>query len=135
MQTFVPYACCHQSMEALDDSRLGNQVYREGMTLIRGGWPNHPASKMWQGYESALAYYLWCGCQELQVRGKDYSDRPWYLELLDHDMSSQMPPWWGDERVHSSHRANLLRKNPAWYGKFGWTEEPAEGYFWPIAGQ
>jgi hypothetical protein len=118
-------------METLDDSRLGNQVYREGMTLIRGGWSNHPASKMWRGYESALAYYLWAGCQELLSRGKDYSDRVWYNELMNYDMCSTMPPWWGDERVHSSHRANLLRKDPVWYGKFGWTEAPAEGYYWP----
>ena len=134
MQTFVPYPDFKQSMSVLDDSRLGNQVYREGMTLLRGKWPNHPASKMWRGYESALANYLMAGVIELMKRGKDYTDRPWYHELESYAMLSDLallPPWLGDERVHSSHRANLLRKDPVHYGQFGWTEQPQEGYYWP----
>ena len=135
MQTFLPYPSFYESMKVLDDSRLGNQVYREGMTLLRGGWPNHPAAKMWRGYEQALCYYLLAGVQELMNRGKNYLDRPWCIELhgywnTDHD--NPMPPWLGDERLHSTHRANLLRKDPVWYGKYGWTEEPTEGYWWPI---
>lgn len=131
MQTFLPYSEFDRSMQVLDPKRLGNQVYREGMTLLRGGWSNHPASKMWRGYEPALAYYLWCGVAELQRRGKDYTDRPWYHELLTYDMTSKGPPWIGDDRVHSTHRANLLRKNYGWYSQFGWTEQPSEGYYWP----
>ena len=34
-------------------------------------------------------------------------------------------------RYHSAMRANLLRKDPVWYGKFGWVEDPATPYFWP----
>ena len=135
MQTFLPYASFTDSMACLDDSRLGNQVYREGMTLLRGGWPNHPASKMWRGYEPALVEYLIQGVLELHKRGKDYHDRPWCYELMqqrDINWHIHRPPWLGDERVHSSHRANLLRKDPVWYGKFGWTEEPQEGYYWPV---
>lgn len=135
MQTFLAYPSFTESMRVLDDSRLGNQVYREGMTLLRGGWPNHPASKMWQGHELALASYLWAGVLELDQRGKGYWSRPWCLELqthLDGQPAPVLPPWLGDERVHSSHRANLLRKDPVWYGKFGWTEEPQEGYYWPV---
>lgn len=43
------------------------------------------------------------------------------------------PPWLGDERVHSSHRANLLRKKYAHYSQFGWKETPVKGYYWPRA--
>jgi len=122
-------------MEALDDSRLGNQVYREGMTLLRGGWPNHPAAKMWHRYDSALASYLLAGVDELYDRGRSYYDRPWCKELVDilykFGDDIRLPPWWGDERVHSSHRANLLRKDPVWYGQWGWTEAPDTGYYWP----
>jgi len=135
MQTFLPYPDFSKSMACLDDSRLGNQVYREGMTLLRGGWPNHPASKMWCGYEEALAYYLWCGVIELHNRGKNYEGRPWHTELIGYPTAgvhAPMPPWLGDERLHSTHRANLLRKDPVWYGKYGWTEEPTEGYWWPV---
>ena len=135
MQTFVPYPDAAKSMAVQDNSRLGNQVYREGITLLRGGWPNHPAAKMWKGYEQALCYYLLAGVQELSKRNnKSYLDRPWCLELYkfwntDHD--NPWPTWWGDDRVHSSHRANLLRKDPVHYGQFGWTEAPQEGYYWP----
>lgn len=133
MQTFLPYSDFTQSMAVLDNSRLGNQVYREGMTLIRGGWPNHPASKMWQGYEGALAQYLVAGVHELFTRGKDYHDRPWCQELIKYATdNADMPPWLGDNRVHSSHRANLLRKNPLHYGAYNWTEKPTEPYYWPV---
>jgi hypothetical protein len=40
------------------------------------------------------------------------------------------PPWWGFKPLHSSHRANLLRKDPDYYGRFGWTEEPSFIYHW-----
>lgn len=137
MQTFLPYPSFVQSMRVLDDSRLGNQVYREGMTLLRGGWPNHPAAKMWKGYEAALAQYLVCGVEELLDRGKDYSDRPWcmelggiYTRLISPDI--KFPPWLGDPAFHASHRSNLLRKDPVWYGQWGWTEPNNLEYIWPI---
>ena len=134
MQTFLPYPSFKESMQVIDPSRLGNQVYREGMTLLRGGWPNHPASKMWRGYESALANYLMAGVIELHRRGKDYTDRPWYEELVSYAIGSDLaplPPWLGDPAFHASHRSNLLRKDPSWYGQFGWTEPDDLPYIWP----
>lgn len=135
MQTFLPYPGFNHSMRVLDDSRLGNQVYREGMTLLRGKWPNHPASKMWQGYEVALAYYLYRGVMELLLRGKDYQDRPWFDEIMSYPFDDYtkliMPPWLGDPAFHASHRSNLLRKDPVWYGQFGWIEPDNLEYIWP----
>ena len=29
-----------------------------------------------------------------------------------------MPNWWGDNRVHQSHRNNLYRKDPQYYMQF-----------------
>ena len=134
MQTFLPYASFSESMRVLDNSRLGNQVYREGMTLLRGKWPNHPASKMWRGYEDALCYYLWMGVSELALRGKEYYDRPWCIELQAKRPLKvcEMPTWLGDEQLHASHRSNLLRKDPVWYGQFGWTEPNDLEYIWPV---
>ena len=133
MQTFLPYPSFTDSMACLDDSRLGNQVYREGMTLLRGGWPNHPASKMWNGYEAALAEYLICGAHELMRRGKDYRDRPWYDEICEIRSTNPYiePVWLGDDEFHASHRSNLLRKDPVRYGQFGWTEPHDLEYVWP----
>ena len=135
MQTFLPHADFKQSMACLDDSRLGNQVYREGMTLLRGKWPNHPASKMWRGYEAALANYLMAGVIELKRRGKDYTGRPWYYELESAAIGSDLaplPPWLGDVNFHASHRSNLLRKDKEWYGQFGWAEPDNLPYVWPV---
>lgn len=44
MQVFMPYPDLQQSVCCLDDKRLENQVYREGLTLLRGGWKiiQHP---------------------------------------------------------------------------------------------
>lgn len=43
------------------------------------------------------------------------------------------PPWMGDERVHASHRSNLLRKEPVFYGQYGWSEPSSLPYFWPVS--
>lgn len=164
MQTFLPYPDFRESMRVLDPKRLGNQVYREGMTMLRGGWSNHPASKMWNGYEAALCLYLLDGVHELRERGHDYVSRYWHCELqqrlrqqawgiapiwevdevygaFTRDKWAKrvvLPPWLGDERIHSSHRACLLYKDPEWYGKYGWCEEPTGPlpsgklpYVWP----
>jgi hypothetical protein len=31
---------------------------------------------------------------------------------------------------HSSHRANLLKKEPEFYNQYGWTEDPLDPYVW-----
>lgn len=119
-------------MQSIDPKRLGNQVYREGVTLLRGGWVNHPVAKMWANYKDSLASYLWQGVLELQRRGHDYIDRPWALEIKSYDLDTQNhPTWLGDERLHSSHRANLLRKDLGYYAQHGWKEDPTTPYYWP----
>ena len=45
--------------------------------------------------------------------------------------SPVLPPWWGDERVHASHRATLLRKDPDWYG-VRLSGDPELPMFWPV---
>ena len=140
MQTFLPYPDLQQSVMVLDPKRLGNQVYRECKTLVGGGWANHPASKMWRGHEFQLCQYALLGLEELQNRGKHYPHHvSWFLRMQDELPDTELPEWFGDERVHSSHRAALLYKYPEWYGQFGWSEEPAvpnaKGslpYFWPV---
>lgn len=43
-----------------------------------------------------------------------------------------MPPWFGREDFHASHRSNLLRKHPDWYRQFGWYEPDDLPYVWPV---
>lgn len=132
MQVFLPYSDFQKSVQCLDPKRLGNQVYRECLTLIRGAWPNHPASKMWKGYEKSLARYALFGLKELSKRGRNYPHHIiTFEEYLNRTGTEENPPWLGNGRLHASHRSNLLRKNREWYGKFGWTESDDLPYFWP----
>ena len=38
----------------------------------------------------------------------------------------------GDPAFHASHRSNLLRKDPTYYGAFGWAEDATLPYVWPV---
>lgn len=137
MQTFLPYPDFLESFRTLDKSRLGNQVYREGKTLFEGKWKNHPASKMWNGYEYGLGLYCLAGAIVM-------GERDWYreetaLKWIDYFETglrklpiAGLPPWLGNEDLHASHRSNLLRKDPKWYGQFGWKEPDNLPYVWPI---
>jgi hypothetical protein len=142
MQTFLPFPDFDASAKCLYKKQLGNQFYREGLTLLRGKWSNHPAAKMWRSYrgvdyKGSLCRYLFALYDELKVRGKDYAKH--HAEVLEHFNNSPDryldPPWLGDPAFHSSHRSNLLRKDVengwGWYCDFGW-EEPCDlPYVWP----
>ena len=131
MQTFLPYADFSKCAKVLDNKRIGNQVYHEGLTLIRGGWKNHPASKMWRGHEHALAKYCLALLDELKTRGRDYPKWfKYYQNCLKKFKDTGLPKCVGDERVHSSHRAALLAKNYEHYSQFGWLEKPTINYVW-----
>jgi hypothetical protein len=141
MQTFLPYADFRRSMTVLDRQRLGKQrveawqIYR-ALTGQSSGWVNHPATKMWRGHEAALCYYGFHACQEWKQRGYKDSLEGHFLDGLQErvELSSQvvMPKWLGDEAFHSSHRSNLLRKMPDFYGQFGWKDDPSAPYIWPV---
>ena len=129
MQTFLPYADFTLSAQSLDRQRLGKQRVEAKQIVLAlrdpdYGWQHHPAVKMWRGYETALMAYGTAICGEWLNRG--YRDT--LLDFFRCDDIVVMPPWIGDERVHRSHRANLVRKDPNHY-KFD--EEPTLGYFWP----
>jgi hypothetical protein len=42
-----------------------------------------------------------------------------------------LPPWLGDEALHRSHRAALLRKDPDWYGPRFPDAPDDTDYLWP----
>jgi len=130
MQTFLPYEDFNKCAKVLDNKRLGNQAYRECLTLIRGKWPNHPASKMWRGHEYWLAKYALALLDELTKRGRHY---PHHIATFKKYLAKKQPqPAWLGGPIHASHRSNLLRKDPEHYGQFGWTEPNNLPYFWPI---
>lgn len=131
MQTFLPYSDFIESAKVLDRQRLGKQrvecwqIYH----TICGkseGWKNHPAVKMWAGYEDALSLYMEAVINEWVSRG--------YVNNLPipERKSEKMPSWLGDERLHRSHRSALLHKKFDHYSGFGWKEKPEMNYYWPV---
>lgn len=143
MQTFLPYADFEKSMKCLDYRRLGKQRVeaKQLLDLLRRvqkitkderyvSWSNHPAARMWQGYEDALASYTNEAIIEWVRRGYVNSMQ---LEKLPRE-KIVMPWWMGQKRFHSSHRSRLLAKEPTYYGQFGWKETPDQPYFWPVYG-
>ena len=134
MQTFLPYPNFNDSARVLDDKRLGNQCYRECKIIVTGGWKHHPVSKMWKGHEYNLCNYAISLAIELFLRNREVVGARWYNWFLNkrNEFKKTPDPYWlGSEKLHASHRSNLLRKDQEWYGKFGWVEPNDLEYFWP----
>lgn len=136
MQTFVPYPNIKSSAESLDKKRLGKQRVETLQILnciIKGGkgWSNHPAVKMWRQNPHGLAAYGLVVCRTWIELGCADTCTEKISSLIEPD-ESDLPTWWGDERVHSSHRSNLVRKDPNFYSAHGWTDDPEAPYFWPV---
>ncbi len=136
MQVFLPHADYHRSTMSLDESRLGNQIWRECWTLVNWGWPHHIASKLWRDHFHSLCTYALAGVDAMEERKwYDPTVRERWRErfLLARNLFEDTgpPPFVGDERVHSTYRANLLAWEPEWYRQFGWTERPTIVRYWP----
>ena len=132
MQTFLPYKDFQKSLEVLDYRRLGKQRV-EAMQILNvllgrtntKGWINHPITRMWEGYEPALQLYHNM-CIEEWIR-QGYNNNM-LLENITEEIV--YPHWLGNEKFHSSHRANLLRKDYEYYSQFGWKENSELPYVW-----
>jgi hypothetical protein len=145
MQTFLPYPDYRSSLRCLDDKRLGKQrveAYQILCTLTgaSSGWQNHPAVLMWKGYVNALRFYMNIAIEEWENRGFQNSMQMQRVNLpsgfagyFPNQDSLQyygmLPPF--SDAFHASHRSNLLRKDPSFYFKYGWTEPNNLPYVWP----
>ena len=132
MQTFLPYSSFRKSFKILDYRRLGKQRVEAHQILNvllertdTKGWRNHPITKMWNGYEPLLQLYFNNCVNEWVNRG--YNNN---MELENITEMIVDPDWLGNERFHSSHRANLLRKDYEYYSQFGWKENSSNPYAW-----
>ena len=129
MQTFLPVPDFQETARILDWRRLGKQRVEAIQILLSiertTRWSNHPAVKMWVGYEAALSAYANAIIAEWVARG--YRNN---MGMVEHGPIF-LPSWLGDDAFHASHRSNLLRKDQEYYGQFGWKEGPDLPYFWP----
>jgi len=132
MQTFLPYPDFVASMRVLDMRRLGKQrveAYQilNTITGISSGWKNHPAVKMWVGYEESLKHYTNAAIIEWKRRG--YKNT---MKTYDVDPQCARPPWIGDESLHISHQSNLVRKFPEHYQRYFPEVTNNLPYYWPV---
>lgn len=141
MQTFLPYPSFYDSARCLDRMRLGKQRV-ESLQILRtltgqtSGWRNHPAVKMWRGYEPSLTLYGVLVCDEWLRRGHEDTCRAKIVAECPVDFSNTIitkhPPWLGNKEFHASHQSALLRKDPLWYGQYHWTVPNNLPYVWPV---
>jgi len=131
MQTFAPEGRrIEDGFRVLDYKRLGKQrveawqilnvlrgVDNEGKPKNHKGWVNHPATKMWRGHVTALAFYGVKCCEEWLARGYNDTMLPRFQSVLD-DLISKggdpTPPEFLD-MIFLSHQSNLIRKSPEYY--------------------
>lgn len=136
--TWLPYPNMRLSVHTLSALTLGRQV-ADCISILRivaghreGGRNKYSDTVLsWHHHPEALVLYTDYAVQELLLRGhtntlpspRSTEGRKLYqipLEWI--QKSPKIPEWIGVERIHASHRATLLAKDPVWYSQFSWTE-------------
>jgi hypothetical protein len=140
MQTFMPYVTFATSANCLDNKRLNKQITecRQIMRALarkrlgmKAGWQSHPAVLMWEGHLGSLQAYHNCCVRAWWDRGYNSHTMLAIHGLHDDDL----PSWVGDLRLHVSHQANLVRKDPDHYGPLFPYVDPSLPYYWPTQGE
>lgn len=133
MQVFLPESNFAKCAEVLDTKRLVKQLLegRQIMNVLSGestskGWANHPAVRMFEGYEQTLYSYLSAIRFEMQKRGYKW-EKNWAViqDLYNRHFSREIqsiPFWMSDEklftRVVVTHRGRLWEKDPIHYSDY-----------------
>jgi hypothetical protein len=122
---------CGQPVTHFNSYKTGYHCYHCEAPLKQTPWYNHPAVKMWKGYEAGLMLYLKEMCQEWTRLG--YKDTCWEKaqEFGFHSEPTFLPNWFGSPQFHLSHQSNLLRKDPEHYGQFFFGVPDDLPYVWP----
>jgi hypothetical protein len=134
MQTFLPYKSFAKSARALDNKRLNKQIL-EGYQILKvlnnpdpsAAWRNHPAVKMWRGHEMGLWNYITAMVLEANNRGiktdKNMENLVALRNATQDNWGTKIPKWYTDaetmERLTTTHKVNLYRKDPTYYYQFG----------------
>lgn len=135
MQTFLPFPDFRQTADCLDWRRLGKQRV-EVLQILRAlsgeskGWRNHPAARMWVGYEIALVEYGLEICREWLRRGYVDTTKPKIAEFRVAG-NLVLPPWLSDNFC-LAHQSNLIRKLPEYYAPLFPGVPDDLPYVWPV---
>ena len=138
MQTFFSEDTVETSLKVLDYRRLGKQRV-EGYRILRTltglstGWKQHPAVKMWRGFEPALLDYTLTACELWVHRGycDTLADKLFeeFGDLIDEPIV--YPPWVQNRKVIDSHKAMLFHNNPKSYAHYKAYSHITD-YVWPV---
>lgn len=140
MQTFITSFNQTETARSLDNKRLGKQRVEaiqiaECLLIKESRWKNHPAVKMWKGYEKYLIeIYLDNILLEWNDRGYHNDKCLFHFQLLLHIVSKfklNVPSWLNEEFI-ISHKSNLIRKNPAYYRPIFGNIPDNLPYIWPV---
>lgn len=141
MLTFMPFDDFAWSARSLADEELDIQRDHNLQImshLLVGDEMDHPAVKMWEGYERALLAYQQAVCNEWSsVRGHqdDFWDktRLMFLDVIVDPMATPLipPHWIGVTEIHISHQSTLLRNNKEYYRKKFPGIRDDHPYIWP----
>ncbi len=143
MQTFLPYPDFHDSAVVIDKKRCWKQVVEAAQILDvlegrKNGWANHPAVKMWIGYNNVLRGYF---NVFLHVSKTLHGINTKYTQLSpyrtgfnpDKDNHDYYPWWLGNKDFHRAMRARLIEKDEEFYLPKFPDDKGFNGgkYFWP----
>lgn len=133
MQVFLPENTFAKSAQVLDTKRLVKQLLegRQIMNVLAGeqngnGWKNHPAVRMFEGYENALYAYLRAIRNEMESRGYKW-EKNWEVieDLYNRHFQNELqgyPFWMLDSemwnRIMITHRGRLWEKDPIHYAEY-----------------
>lgn len=147
MQTFLPFPNYAQTARVLDRQRL--RIQRVEVVQILNAlhdvrkdenkppaYANHPATKMWAGFEAQLCEYGLVMCEEWIERGYRDSCKTkieYHMEAATAaDFTMDLPPWMGDHDFHRAHQSNLIRKDPEYYTRYFPDVPDNLPYIWPV---
>lgn len=145
METYVPYPDIEQIADSLHPADIrvsvitamrvldvAHEIEKTNLAFVK----QLPTVRMWLGHEVFLYEYA----TQLNSRRETGRLPARTQQRLDEhlswatsgDFSMDPPRWWGEERLHAAHRAELFRSNPNFYGKrFGHLVADAP-MFWPV---
>ena len=132
-----PYFCpsCKEHKTRTNEYKTGYKCPDCECKMKLTPWYNHPAVKMWKGFEIALVRYGWYMCHEWIKRGFKDNLTHRILNFVPKDKNVDdaiYPAWIGKKEFTLSHKSNLIRKNPLYYIPIFGKDIPNNlPYLWP----
>lgn len=146
MQTFLPYPDFHDCANCLDKKRQWKQVveakqilctlrakdlpedWKNSKTYLNQKWINHPAVKMWNGFEEALKIYY-----NVFLAYSRKSGIKTELEFLKSStFLPEFPFYIGNQNFHNAMKSKLFQKDNKHYSLFSEFKHFNNGqYLWP----